>query len=111
MTLQEHLKQNIELFPRLLQQFFQLIIYEECGNQWSVSRTMLSLIAINPPMFEEIKKRVIFKVGQNDEQRRLKMIEAFDKLMEGVEMNLEAKTRDKFTGNLITFRQDVRAIL
>lgn len=111
LILQEHLKQNLELFPRLLQQFFQLIIYEECGNQWSVSRTMLALIVINPPVFEEIKKHIILKIGQNDEQRRTQVVDAFDKLMEGVEMNLEPKTRDKFTGNLITFRQDIRQIL
>ncbi|KAL0488799.1 exportin-XPO7 [Acrasis kona] len=136
--LSRHLQQSVELFPRLLHQFFHLIIYEDCGNQWSVSRTMLSLIVINPAMFEETKNRIIIKIcgtaagangagagangGANgagagaggvvvDETRRNKIVEAFDKLMEGVEMNLEPKTRDKFTGNLITFRQDVRQTL
>lgn len=39
-----HLQKNPNLFPRILAQLFNLILYEECGNQWSVSRTMLALI-------------------------------------------------------------------
>lgn len=45
--LQKHL-QNSNLFPRILAQLFNIVIFEECGNQWSISRTMLSLIVINP---------------------------------------------------------------
>jgi exportin-7 len=42
--LHNHLHQNKNLFPRILAQLFNLILFEECGNQWSVSRTMLALI-------------------------------------------------------------------
>lgn|SRR5690606_20427507 len=46
--LTKHLQQAPNLFPRILAQLFNMILFEECGNQWSVSRTMLSLIVINP---------------------------------------------------------------
>ncbi|KAG2373543.1 hypothetical protein C9374_012006 [Naegleria lovaniensis] len=109
--LASHLKQNIDLIPNMLSQFFRIIILEECGNQWSLSRTMLVLIVLNPPFYETLKQGIISSVAGNDPERITKVREAFDKLMDGVEMNLEAKNRDKFTGNLITFRQDVRNVL
>ncbi|KAL9650506.1 hypothetical protein ABK040_004725 [Willaertia magna] len=109
-VLMNHLKQNESVIPNMLTQFFRIIMFEECGNQWSLSRTMLVLIVLNPGFFEDLKQRIIASIG-TDQERALKITEAFDKLMEGVDMNLESKARDKFTGNLITFRQDVRNFL
>jgi len=109
--LNTHLKQNENIIPNMLTQFFRIIILEECGNQWSLSRTMLVLIVLNPGFFENLKQIIIGSVAGDDHERASKIRDAFDKLMEGVEMNLEPKNRDKFTGNLITFRQDVRNVL
>jgi exportin-7 len=108
--LQKHLKQNQDVFPRILAQFFNMIMFQECGNQWSLSRTMLSLIVINPVFFEQLKQQIATSIG-GGEERQQKIREAFDKLMQGVEMDLESKNRDKFTGNLITFRSIVKEIL
>ncbi|EFC50356.1 exportin-7 [Naegleria gruberi] len=110
-VLANHLKQNDNLIPNMLTQFFRIIILEECGNQWSLSRTMLVLIVLNPSFYENLKQVIINSVAGDDVERASKVREAFDKLMDGVEINLEPKNRDKFTGNLITFRQDVRNVI
>jgi hypothetical protein len=43
----EHLRQRPELLPTLLTTLFELVLFEECTNQWSLSRPMLSLILLN----------------------------------------------------------------
>lgn len=108
--IQNHLKQSPDLFPRTLSLFFNMIMFQECSNQWSLSRTMLSLIVINPGFFEQLKQQITANIG-GSEERQQKVREAFEKLMSGVEMDLEARNRDKFTGNLITFRSLIKEIL
>lgn len=101
-VIEHHLQEHKNLFPRILASLFNVIIFQECGNQWSVSRTMLSLIVTHQSFFEELKKQIATSLGG---ERQDKMMESFSKLMEGVEMDLEPKNKDRFTGNLITFRQ------
>ena len=43
----DHLRQRPELLPNLLTTLFELVLFEECTNQWSLSRPMLSLILLN----------------------------------------------------------------
>ena len=43
--------------------------------------------------------------------RRGQMEAAFDKLMTGVQRNLESRNRDKFTQNLSQFRHEVRTLV
>ena len=43
----EHLRQRPELFPAILTTLFEVALFENCSNQWSLSRPMLSLILLN----------------------------------------------------------------
>ncbi len=43
----EHLRQRPELLPTLLTTLFEIVLFEDCTNQWSLSRPMLSLILVN----------------------------------------------------------------
>ncbi len=43
-------------------------------------------------------------------ERQAKLAHAFDKLMADVPHNLEVKTRDRFTSNLTSFRQELRTL-
>ncbi len=47
----EHLQQRPELLPTLLTTLFEIVLFEECSNQWSLSRPMLSLILINEQVY------------------------------------------------------------
>lgn len=43
------------MFPELLRSLFEMVLFEECSNQWSLSRPMLPLLLINSQAFEQIK--------------------------------------------------------
>lgn len=37
----EHLRQRPELLPQILSTLFEIVLFEDCTNQWSLSRPML----------------------------------------------------------------------
>jgi exportin-7 len=103
-----HFRQDPDLFARVLNDLFSVALYEECSNQWSMSRPMLPLILVSPGFLDNYKQKLLTSVTAD---KHAKLHEAFAKLMEGVEQNLEAKSRDKFTQNLAVFRQVTKLIL
>uniref|UniRef100_A0A6T6CE73 Importin N-terminal domain-containing protein n=1 Tax=Compsopogon caeruleus TaxID=31354 RepID=A0A6T6CE73_9RHOD len=103
-----HVKQSPEMFPRCLEILFQMILSDECQNQWSLSRLLLSLILTNEDAFLSIKKSFIASQANATDQAMAK--EAFDKLMKEVQPNLESKNRDRFTQNVTIFRQAMKSV-
>lgn len=61
---------------------------------WSFSRPMLSLILISDEHFQKLKSDFI---RSQPADRQPAVAECLEKLMVGVQYNLEAKNRDKFT--------------
>lgn len=55
----EHLRQRPELLPQTLSTLFEITFFEDCTNQWSLSRPMLSLILLNEQIYHELKHRII----------------------------------------------------
>ncbi|EHA8586344.1 putative exportin-7 [Cocos nucifera] len=47
LTLARHIAECPNLFPEILKTLFEIVLFEDCGNQWSLSRPMLSLILIS----------------------------------------------------------------
>ncbi|KAM9130450.1 ran-binding protein 17-like [Pangshura tecta] len=80
------------------------IIFEDCRNQWSVSRPLLGLILLNEKYFSELRASLI--TSQPDNKREV-LDQCFRNLMEGVEQNLLVKNRDRFTQNMSVFRRDM----
>lgn len=103
-----HIHANPDLFPKFLGMLFNMIMFEECANQWSLSRPMLSLILTNEEVFNQLKHSITTS-QRPDRQHRL--LDAFDKLMQDVQRNLEPKNRDKFTQNLTYFRHEVKTFI
>uniref|UniRef100_A0A1D1YKH4 Exportin-7-B n=1 Tax=Anthurium amnicola TaxID=1678845 RepID=A0A1D1YKH4_9ARAE len=100
-----HIAECPSLFPEILRTLFEIVLFEDCGNQWSLSRPMLSLILISEQIFNDLKAQILASQPQ-DQRQRLSV--AFDKLMADVTRSLEAKNRDKFTQNLTIFRHEFR---
>ncbi len=73
---------------------FEIVLFEDCANQWSLSRPMLSLILVNEQYFPELRAQIT--VSQPAD-RQAKLVQGFDKLMADVTRSLEPKNRDKFT--------------
>ena len=93
----------------ILEMLFNIIIYEDCTFQWSLSRPMLSLIVINPQFFKQLQGRICQSLG--NQTANTKMQEAFAALMVQIEPNLNGKNRDKFTQKLSVFRHSVKILL
>ncbi|XP_048135324.1 exportin-7 isoform X3 [Rhodamnia argentea] len=47
------------LFPEILKTLFEIVLFEDCGNQWSLSRPMLSLILISEQIFSDLKAQIL----------------------------------------------------
>ncbi|KAI4300942.1 hypothetical protein L6164_034268 [Bauhinia variegata] len=94
------------LFSGILKTLFEIVIFEDRGNQWSLSRAMLSLILINEEMFRNIKAQILASYPL-DQHQRLSL--CFDKLMADVALSLDSKNREKFTQNLTRFKAEFSA--
>lgn len=109
MHLQAHLQKDPALFSGQLEVLLHMVVFEDCANQWSLSRPLLALILTSNDFFARWKDEVLsLQAGNPDRQQKLKL--AFEKLMTDVQPNLEAKNRDRFTQNLTLFRHDMKNI-
>merc|ERR1712062_71365 len=102
------LVQVIKLRPEILQQMLQtvlnIIMFEDCRNQWSMSRPLLGLILLNEDYFQQLRDQI----AQTQNSRfQAKVSKALHNLMEGIERTLLTKNRDRFTQNLSVFRRDI----
>ncbi len=100
-----HVAQRPELFPQVLKTLFEIVLFEDCTNQWSLSRPMLSLILVNENIYNELKMQI---VGSQPPERQVAMAACLDKLMQDVQRNLDPKNRDKFTQSLTAVRHEFR---
>ncbi|XP_062092059.1 uncharacterized protein LOC133797942 isoform X2 [Humulus lupulus] len=104
-NLARHIADCPNLFPEILKTLFEIVLFEDCGNQWSLSRPMLSLILISEQMFSDLKVQILASQPADQHQR---LFLCFDKLMADVTRSLDSKNRDKFTQNLTVFRHEFR---
>ncbi|CAL8462392.1 g1925 [Coccomyxa elongata] len=102
----EHLRQRPELLPTLLTTLFEIVLFEDCSNQWSLSRPMLALILVNEQIYTALRNRI---VAAQPLDRQAHLSQCLDKLMADVQRNLEPKNRDKFTQNLTNVRHEFRS--
>ncbi|XP_040975254.1 ran-binding protein 17 isoform X2 [Aquila chrysaetos chrysaetos] len=102
------MQQNPEILQQMMSILMNTIIFEDCRNQWSVSRPLLGLILLNEKYFSELRATLI--TSQPDNKREV-LDHCFRNLMEGVEQNLLVKNRDRFTQNMSVFRRDMAEAL
>ncbi|XP_023345621.1 exportin-7 [Eurytemora carolleeae] len=97
-----------EILQQILQSVLNIIMFEDCRNQWSMSRPLLGLILLNEEYFQNLRDQII--QTQILEKRGV-MMSWFENLMDGIERNLLTKNRDRFTQNLSVFRRDINESL
>jgi len=97
-------KMRPEILQQMLQTVLNIIMFEDCRNQWSMSRPLLGLILLNEDYFQNLRDQVISSQASD---KRGSMMTWFENLMEGIERNLLTKNRDRFTQNLSVFRRDI----
>ncbi|NWQ80180.1 RBP17 protein, partial [Columbina picui] len=90
------MQQNPDVLQQMMSILLNTIIFEDCRNQWSVSRPLLGLILLNEKYFSELRATLI--TSQPDSKREV-LDQCFRNLMEGVEQNLLVKNRDRYVHN------------
>ncbi|KAJ6659198.1 hypothetical protein lerEdw1_019243, partial [Lerista edwardsae] len=102
------MQQNSEVLRQMMSILMNTIIFEDCRNQWSVSRPLLGLILLNEKYFSELRAGLI---NSQPADKQEVLHQCFRNLMEGVEQNLLIKNRDRFTQNMSVFRRDMAETL
>ncbi|KAJ1351245.1 hypothetical protein KIN20_007221 [Parelaphostrongylus tenuis] len=97
-------KSQPQLMSDILTSMMTSLMFGEVKCQWSLSRPLLGLILLQEEVFTNFKREII---SQQTEDRHAVFQQAFDGLMDGVEMSLTVKNKDVFTQNLATFRREV----
>ncbi|XP_036792992.1 exportin-7 isoform X12 [Oncorhynchus mykiss] len=100
------MQQHPEMIQQMLSTVLNIIIFEDCRNQWSMSRPLLGLILLNEKVqyFADLRNSI---VNSQPPEKQQAMHLCFENLMEGIERNLLTKNRDRFTQNLSVFRREV----
>lgn len=98
------LEMHPEILTQMLSNILNIVMYEECRNQWSMSRPLLGLILLNEEYFTQLRQQVI---QSQPPEVQAAMAQWFENLMDGIERNLLTKNRDKFTQNMSVFRRDI----
>nr|KAF6347257.1 RAN binding protein 17 [Pipistrellus kuhlii] len=101
-------QQNPDVLQQMMSVLMNTIVFEDCRNQWSVSRPLLGLILLHEKHFGELRAGL---VSSQPPPKQEALAQCFRSLMEGVEQNLSVKNRDRFTQNLSVFRRDVAEAL
>ncbi|XP_041988745.1 exportin-7 [Aricia agestis] len=104
----EVLQRRPEIMQQLLATVLNVIMFEECCNQWSMSRPLLGLVLLNENHFARLRAELI---AQQPADRQHQLALWFDGLMAGVERNLLTRNRDRFTQNLSMFRRDINDLM
>ncbi|AQK82960.1 ARM repeat superfamily protein [Zea mays] len=58
-NLARHIGECPNLFPQILKTLFEIMLFEDAGNQWSLSRPILSLIMTSEQMFSELRAHIL----------------------------------------------------
>jgi exportin-7 len=105
-ALEKHLSSYPDALPRLLTTLFEVVLFEDCSNQWSLSRPMLTLILVTESVYPQIRQQII---ANQPVERQESVGRCLDHLMVDVSRTLDAKNRDKFTQNLTVARHELRS--
>lgn len=89
-----------EMHPEILQQILStvlnVVMFEDCRNQWSMSRPLLGLILLNEDYFSQLREGII---RSQPPDKQAVMAQWFENLMDGIERNLLTKNRDRYVLN------------
>ena len=104
-----HLRAAPRLLPDLLYSLFDIVLFDDCFNQWSLSRPMLSLILVITMIDEqEMSNLTACLIASQPHEKQEYLAQCLDKLMKDVDATLESKNRDRFTQNLSPVRHEFK---
>jgi exportin-7 len=102
--LEQTLQLRPEIMRKMMTDILNIIMYEDCRNQWSMSRPLLPLLLLNDEFYQTFRDGVI---SLQPPPKQAPFAVCFDNLRDGIECNLLQKNRDRFTQNLTAFRREM----
>ena len=99
-----------DLLFKLLNTLFRIVLFTDCGSQWSLSKPILSLKLADPIAFERLKKNYLDTKAIHPEAQKAMKI-AFEDLTHEIRENLEQGNRDRFSRHVSTFRKTILPLL
>ncbi|KAF9133775.1 Exportin 7 [Mortierella sp. 14UC] len=99
----EYVLTHKDVLNYLLVILFNVTVFENRNNHWSLSRPLLGLILLSRDFFAEYTSTFV-QAQLPDRQEPLQKL--VNGLMEGIETNLTTANRDRFTTNANAFRRE-----
>ncbi|KAG0169013.1 Exportin 7 [Apophysomyces sp. BC1034] len=99
-----YLTQFPRVLPSLLTTLFNLILFDENNDQWSLSRPLYALMLLQKEYVVEYTTQVI---NQQLPERREYVAKALNNLLEGIGWTLCTKDRERFSQNISAFRREL----
>eukprot|EP01147_Barroeca_monosierra_P003947 gene3947-6410_t len=93
-----------DVLLEILRDMFHILMFENCKNQWSMSRPLLPLILFNPQHLSQIRDETIANTSPRKQQL---VSQSFGDLLEDIEESLLVRNRDKFTQKISVFRRNL----
>ncbi|XP_076805197.1 exportin-7-like isoform X1 [Clavelina lepadiformis] len=100
-----------DILQTALSTVLHTIMFEDCRNQWSMSRPLLGLILLNEEHMPTLQKTLCEPGVEHGRLNLESVSNCFNQLMFCVDKNLHSKTRDRFTQNLSMFRREVNDMI
>ena len=110
--LAQHLSQSATLLPEILCTLFNLYLFDNVEQHWSLSRPILGLLVCQPESLNFYQHRLLSSQTlppASQPELAHKIQTASQALMSGISNNLEHANRDKFSQQLTDFRQTITA--
>lgn len=111
-ALRTQVTRNPGMFSGLLSTIFQLCVFDDTHDLWTLNRALLPVIVAadssRPESFERFRQELVQR--QNPDVQS-KLVECFDQLMVDVTKSLDAASRDRFSVQLAAFLSNARPLL
>lgn len=95
---------------KILEALFRIVLYTESGNQWSLSKPILSLMLADNKSYKQLERHYLETQAINMDARA-KMGAAFQALTKDIRPNLEQGNRDRFSQHVSQFRTTILPLL
>eukprot|EP01135_Chromosphaera_perkinsii_P004888 Nk52_evm8s303 gene=Nk52_evmTU8s303 len=97
-----------DALPQMLSHLLNAIMFEDCSNQWSLSRPLLPLIFLCEKSFNNLRQSLI---QSQPSSRQSRIQTSLEELMQDIDRSLSPKNRDRFTQNVTIFRREITNLL
>ncbi|KAJ3427462.1 exportin [Anaeramoeba flamelloides] len=104
--LNNHFENNPNLLKYILNSVFNIVLFESESENWAISKLFLALILIEKEEFLKITQNRIQKLENQED--KIKLEQVFEKLVDGIENNLDRINKSKFRNKLENFVKEIK---